>query len=54
MGRTVNPNLATTKVDKSAHGFGIPGMREIAEGYHGTLDVDAKDNCFILLVCLAI
>ena len=28
LGGAVQPDLATTKTDKSAHGFGIPGMRE--------------------------
>lgn len=54
IGAAVNPDLATTKADKSAHGFGIPGMREITERYHGTLDADVKDGCFILLICLVI
>lgn len=54
VGAAINPDLATTKADKSAHGFGIPGMREIAERYHGTLDADGKDGLFILLVCLVI
>ena len=54
VGAAVNPDLATTKADKSAHGFGIPGMREIAERYHGTLDADVKDGCFILFICLVI
>ena len=54
IGGAVNPDLATTKADKSDHGFGIPGMREIAERYHGTLDADVKDGCFILLICLVI
>src|SRR5699024_847972 len=31
VGAAIHPDLATTKADKSAHGFGIPGMREIAE-----------------------
>ena len=54
VGAAVNPGLATTKADKSAHGFGIPGMREIAERYHGTLNADVKDGCFILFLCLVI
>lgn len=54
IGAAVNPDLATTKADKSDHGFGIPGMREIAERYHGTLDADVKDGCFILFICLVI
>ena len=54
VGGEVNPDLSTTKADKFSHGFGIPGMREIAERYHGTLDADVKDGCFILFICLII
>ena len=54
VGGEVNPDLSTTKADKFSHGFGIPGMREIAERYHGTLDADVKDVCFILFICLMI
>ena len=54
VGAAIHPDLATTKADKSAHGFGIPGMREIAERYHGTLEAEGKDGRFILLVCLVI
>ena len=48
----VQPDLATTKADKAAHGFGIPGMREIAERYGGTLDAGAREGAFELVVCL--
>ena len=54
VGGEVNPDLSTTKADKFSHGFGIPSMREIAERYHGTLDADVKDGCFILFICLMI
>ena len=54
VGGEVNPDLSTTKADKFSHGFGIPGMRELAERYHGTLDADVKDGCFILFICLMI
>ena len=54
IGATVNPDLATTKADKFAHGFGIPGMREIADRYNGTMETGIKDNCFVLMVCLLI
>lgn len=54
VGGELNPDLSTTKADKFSHGFGIPGMREIAERYHGTLDADVKDGCFILFICLMI
>ena len=53
VGTEINPDLATT-ADKSAHGFGIPGMREIAERYHGTLEVGVADNQFTLVVCLIV
>ena len=52
LGGAVQPDLATTKTDKAAHGFGIPGMREIAERYGGTLDAGVRDNGFELVVCL--
>lgn len=54
VGAAVNPDLATTKADKSAHGFGIPGMREIAERYGGTLEAGARDGKFELVVCLPV
>ena len=54
VGSAINPDLATTKADKSAHGFGIPGMREIAERYGGTLDAGVKGGSFELVVCLPI
>ena len=54
VGTEINPDLATTKADKAAHGFGIPGMREIAERYHGTLEVGVADNQFTLVVCLIV
>ena len=52
LGGAVQPDLATTKADKAAHGFGIPGMREIAERYGGTLDAGAREGAFELVVCL--
>lgn len=51
VGGEVNPDLSTTKADKSSHGFGLPGMREIAERYGGTLNAGAKDGKFELVVC---
>lgn len=54
VGGEVNPDLSTIKAEKFSHGFGIPGMREIAKRYHGTLDADVKDDCFILFICLMI
>lgn len=54
IGGLVNSDFTTTKADKATHGFGIPGMREIAERYHGTLNADVKDGSFILFICLMI
>lgn len=52
VGKEVRPDLSTTKADKLAHGFGIPGMREIAERYGGTLEAGARNGQFELVVCL--
>ena len=52
LGGPVKPDLATTKANKSAHGFGLPGMREIAERYGGTLEAGVRAGRFELLVCL--
>ena len=54
LGGLVNADLSTTKGDKTAHGFGIPGMREIAERYHGTLEAGPREGRFELLVCLPV
>ena len=47
-----DPDLATSKEDKSSHGFGIPGMREIAERYSGSLETRAMPGKFELVACL--
>ena len=52
VGGPVQTDLSTTKKDKSIHGFGIPGMREIVERYHGTLDAGIRNGQFELLACL--
>ncbi|MDO4269333.1 MAG: GHKL domain-containing protein [Eubacteriales bacterium] len=46
--------FSTTKADKAAHGFGLAGMREIAVRHGGTLEANADDGRFELLVCLPI
>ena len=46
------PDLATTKTDKTSHGFGLAGMREIAERLGGSLETRAGDGRFQLVVCL--
>lgn len=46
------PNLATTKQDKAAHGFGISGMREIAQRYGGSLETKINLGKFELVVAI--
>ncbi len=48
----VREDLSTTKPDRTEHGFGIPGMREITERCGGTLEAGVSDGVFRLLVCL--
>lgn len=50
----VQPELSTTKADKASHGLGLPGMREIAARYEGTLETRVTDGHFELMVCLPI
>lgn len=45
-------DLATSKADKRSHGFGLAGMREIAERLGGSLETRAKGGRFQLIVCL--
>lgn len=52
VGGQVQADLSTTKKDKSIHGFGIPGMREIVERYHGTLEAGVRNGQFELIACL--
>lgn len=46
------PDLSTTKPDKSAHGFGLTGMKEIAARCGGSLEAGPVDGRFELVVCL--
>lgn len=48
----LQPELATTKEDKTAHGFGLAGMREIAERWGGSLETRGSDGRFQLVACL--
>lgn len=50
----VDRNLVTTKADKRTHGFGLPGMREIAARYGGTLETRSENGRFELVVCLSL
>lgn len=54
VGGKFNPDFSTTKGDKAIHGFGLPGMREIAQRYHGTLEANVEDGRFVLIICLMI
>lgn len=44
--------LMTTKPDKEQHGFGLAGMREIAQRYNGTLETVISNQTFELTVCM--
>ncbi len=48
----LSPDLTTTKADRTAHGFGLAGMREIAERLGGSLEVRAAGGRFELVACL--
>lgn len=52
VGGEIRPDLATTKADRSAHGFGLSGMREIAERCGGSLETRAEGGRFQLVACL--
>lgn len=47
-----NGQFETTKADQKRHGFGIPGMREIAQHYGGYLEAKVCNGRFELIVCL--
>lgn len=49
----VRPDLATTKADKQAHGFGLASMRNTCARYHGSLETRVDDDGFHLLACLS-
>lgn len=46
------PGLGTTKADGKNHGFGLPGMAEIARRCGGSLDTCTKDGRFELIACI--
>lgn len=50
--REKNGRFATNKADKSAHGFGLAGMEEIARRCGGTLEAKAEEGRFALTVCI--
>lgn len=50
----ISADLSTTKADQLAHGLGLPSMREIALRNGGTLQSEAKDGWFELLICIPV
>lgn len=46
------PDFDTTKADSKNHGFGLPGMAEIARRLGGSLDTGTKDGRFELVACI--
>lgn len=49
-----NPELETSKSDKSAHGFGVKSIRSIAEKYDGSVNFREENGKFIAEVWLKI
>ncbi len=47
-----NPNLNTTKAEKSMHGYGISSIRKISSKYDGTVNFSEKENMFIAEIWL--
>ena len=47
-------DLHSTKTDGAQHGFGLPGMREIAGRYGGSLEAGPHEGRFELLACLPV
>lgn len=47
-------DLHSTKADSAHHGFGLPGMREIAGRYGGSLEAGPREGRFELLACLPV
>lgn len=52
VGGEIRPDLATTKADRSAHGFGLAGMQEIAQRCGGSLETRPEGGRFELVTCI--
>lgn len=52
--RPPQPSLPTTKPDKTAHGFGLASMRQVAARYGGSLEIRAESGVFELIVCFSL
>ena len=48
----VGTDLGTTKPDKSAHGFGIKRIGQLAKKYDGCVNISAENNIFSISVLL--
>lgn len=44
----------TTKKDKINHGFGLTGIRKIAQKYFGAIDIEQNKNSFLLSIMLMV
>lgn len=47
-----NPDLNTTKTEKSMHGYGIASIRKISSKYDGTVNFSEKEKMFIAEIWL--
>ena len=50
----VNGNLTTTKESKTLHGFGLKGIRNIVDKYHGSVSINTDNNWFNLTLLIPI
>lgn len=44
--------LQTTKKEKQGHGIGLESVREVVERYDGIIQIDCKDNMFVVTAIL--
>ena len=52
---TIRDNhIATTKRDKTLHGFGLLSLQSVVEKYNGTFRLVADENCFIVNIDLCL
>lgn len=47
-----DPDMATDKPDKSAHGFGLKRIRQLAEKYGGGVEISAENEVFTISVII--
>lgn len=57
--KTVELNKETglpesTKTDRKNHGFGLANIRKIAQKYYGDIDMEQKNNTFVLSILLMV